>query len=108
MGPGNRKEPAVLGNRNVCQRKERISTKPPTTPLLSHLHKNSIAPQMGASQTVSRGRDRGDRRDPQCSQFDGRREAIHSRQKVRASRWLKSRGGVASESKDRSRASRTA
>src|ERR1700722_3092159 len=51
----------------------------------------------GAPSPVSRGRDGGDRRDLPWSQFDGRREAIHSRKKVRVSRWLKSRGGVASE-----------
>ena len=55
----------------------------------------------GASSPVSRGRDGGGRRDPLCGQFDGRREAIHSRKKVRVSRWPKSRGGVDSERESR-------
>src|SRR5262249_28300068 len=52
----------------------------------------------GASSSVSRGPDGGARRDLPGGPFDGRREAIHSRQKLGESREPKSPGGVVGES----------
>src|SRR5262249_9114110 len=62
----------------------------------------------GASSSVSRGHDGGARRDLPGSPCDGRREAIHPRQKLGEGRGLKSRGGVEDEPPGEARAVGTA
>src|SRR5882672_5296802 len=89
----------VFDHRIDPQRKEHTSTKPPTTPLLGHLPQRPLAPA-----AERRAQYRGAATEVIGEIFHGANSmvaapAIHSRKKVRASRCLKSRGGVAGESK---------